>query len=205
MLLDRIAHSICAKTDTIRLFRSPSVSGGMKDVIKSINDDEFDGRYFTLDPKDAVGYHSTYLVEVSEVSVENMYLSAILINMDRNESFEKQEVDDGVIQARRFGVPSSVINKIVFFIENYFDLVNDNNTINTIDGVLTYDMVDVLQEAFSYVDRQLYSKECGQVDLTKRNVRRDEIIAVYEVNQSNKIVDVIELSGQPTFNIGDMV
>jgi hypothetical protein len=59
MLLDRIAHSICAKTDTIRLFRSPSVSGGMKDVIKSINDDEFDGRYFTLDPKDAVGYHST--------------------------------------------------------------------------------------------------------------------------------------------------
>jgi hypothetical protein len=134
-----------------------------------------------------------------------MYLSAILINMDRNESFEKQEVDDGVIQARRFGVPSSVINKIVFFIENYFDLVNDNNTINTIDGVLTYDMVDVLQEAFSYVDRQLYSKECGQVDLTKRNVRRDEIIAVYEVNQSNKIVDVIELSGQPTFNIGDMV
>jgi hypothetical protein len=197
--------------DTIRLFRNPHTRLGVKELIKLVDQNQYDGRYYTTHPEDAIGYYTTgQMIEVElpvrDIAPEQQRLASNLVIDDPKPT--QLEIQKGAEEAKKLGVPERLVNQIVDFTMNKDNLITrskPSDIICTVDGCLTKDMARKLQETFRYLRHQ-----AGQVQLLTRNIGQGELVAIYEYKPRAKskryqIINVRKISGMPTLTKGQII
>jgi hypothetical protein len=195
-----------------RLFRTPHYHKYQDEIDKLNNSHKFEGRYFTLNPESSVGYHpNDQFIEVEipeeDVAIEDGFdFANMFIELTFSDEIEKERVDDAVEQARSFGVPDHLIDKLVHQVNNYKQLTNDaykhGNIVNTLDGSMTKDMAQTLRDVFKHINKN----EVGQVQLIDRQFTKDELVAVYTYDKESRVIEVTKINGEePSFKLGELI
>ncbi len=212
MILERMAARMVAAEETLRLFRNPGHAAmSVEDILSELRSGEYEGRYFTLDPDSAIGYHPTgqmieVEVPVKDLAIDNLHLAWALIEkyFNRDRTYDQDDIEE----ALGLGIPRSTVKRITDYIDNFDSLIEASESaktdVTTRDGVLSPEMVDALEEAFRHIDQDAFVESGGgQVQMARRGLQETELIAVYSYDDDFMITEVSEVSGSPTLSVGD--
>jgi hypothetical protein len=208
--LARIATRI-ANDETIRLFREPGYPQDVDGILKELQQSAYEGRFFALTPGSVIGYHDAGQIIEVEVPIDDIALDNLGLIGDlfaRSHNPDQSWWEENVKEAQEVGIPQTIIDQLVYNIDNYEQLIEqaeqEGKIIRTYDGVISHGMADIMEAAFKHVNKEKWaSKKYDQVQMLRRGLKPGELVAVYEYDDNNVITEVFQINGTPTLKVGD--